>query len=507
MASEVYPLAKTGGLADVCAALPQALAALGVDVRLIVPGYESALDRVLHPQIKCNLDDILGIEDARLVSGEMPDSGIPVLLVDVPRLYRRAGSLYQAWDGSDWLDNDRRFAVFCHAAARIALGRADSLPAPDLVHCHDWHAGLVPLLLRGRPKAPPSVFTVHNMAFQGNFPPETFERLGLPAGSFGPDGVEFYGQVSFLKAGLQYADYLSTVSRRYAREVQTQEFGHGLDGLMRRRARRLCGIVNGIDTALWNPHANPWLPERFSDEDLAGKRICKRELQVELGLRDDPEAVLAVSACRLTHQKMIDVVADALPEMLARWPHLQFALLGQGERHLERRLAELAGNFPGRISVRIGYDEPEVHRLIAGADALLHGSRFEPCGLVQLYAMRYGAVPVVRRIGGLADTVRDVGLEALPDERATGFSFAEASREDMIAGLERAVAMHRQPPAWRKLQMQGMRTDFGWQRSARAYLRLYRALAARRRPGLARLPDGPDSHNAAGTVGASGLAI
>ncbi len=465
--AEVFPLAKTGGLADVCAALPRALHSLGADVRLLLPAYESALDGLRAPRIAADLGSLLGVP-ARLVAGELPDSELPIWLVDCPSLYRRAGTPYQDARGADWPDNALRFGVFCHAAARIALGEFGLGWLPQVLHCHDWHTGLAPYLVtRGHGKRPCTVFTVHNAAFQGCFPLESGERLGLPAEVLGVDGMEFYGRLSFLKAALRYADRLTTVSRSYARELLTPEFGYGLEGLIAARAADFIGILNGIDTELWNPATDAYIARRYTADDLDGKAVCKAELQNLGGMAEDAGAPLVAFASRLTSQKMADIALARLPSMLAQHPRMQFVLLGSGEHAIEAGFSDLARRFPGRLGIHIGYSAAEEHRLHAGADILLHGSRFEPCGLAQMYAMRYGTLPVVRRVGGLADTVTD---------REDGFVFEEASPQAMANALERSLESYEaQSESWRGLQQHAMKRDFAWDRPALEYLEVYAA--------------------------------
>lgn len=474
VSAEIFPLAKTGGLGDVCAALPRALAELGLDLRLLMPGYTQALDLVQAPRTLLDLGSVLGVEDLRLVEGRLPDSGLPVWLVDAPRLYRRAGTPYQSASREDWPDNALRFAVLSHVALRVVQLREQLGWAPEIVHCHDWHTGLTPWLLRslGRSR-PASVFTIHNAAFQGNYPLDLAPRLGLPQELLGADGIEFYGQLSLLKAGIRFADRITTVSPGYAREITTPEFGCGLDGLLRARGGALSGILNGIDTELWNPLTDPHIAHRYGPADRSGKQDCKRKLQQQLGLAEDPEAPLAIMVNRLTRQKMADVTLEQLPGLLHDHPDLQFAMLGQGDTDLERGYSELAQAFRGRVSSSIGYCEPEAHRLQAGGDLLLHGSRYEPCGLTQMYAMRYGTLPVVRRVGGLADSVVDAGDDASSEE-ATGFCFDEAHGEALRSGVERGLRLRQERAgAWQRLQQHAMSRDFGWRRSAQSYRRLY----------------------------------
>jgi starch synthase len=476
VAAEIFPLAKTGGLADVVGALPKALAQLGIDVRLMLPAYPSALEGATDGARAAPLGRIAGA-DVVLLSARMPDSGLPVYLVDAPELYRRDGSPYMDESGVDWPDNARRFGVLCHAAARVALGEAGLDWQPDVVHCHDWHTGLVPLLLaharrRHGDTRPRSVFTIHNAAFAGRFSFDAVRDLSLPPHACSVDGAEFYGDFSFLKAGIRYADKISAVSPTYAREICTPEYGCGFDGLLRARRSDLVGIMNGIDDRLWDPANDPHLAQAYSRERPDGKAACKADLQRELGLALNPAAPLAIFVSRITTQKMADVVLERLPGILHRRPQLQFALLGRGDRNLEAGFRALPEAFPGRVTINIQYSEQLAHRLHGGGDLLLHGSRFEPCGLTQLYAMRYGTVPVVRRVGGLADSVVDEGSQ--PD--ANGFVFEQADGDALAAGLERGVdAYEKSKDRWARLQRNAMAADFSWVSSARGYAALYAA--------------------------------
>lgn len=478
VASEIFPLAKTGGLADVCAALPAALTRLGADVRLVMPGYGQALDLVERPHVTATFDDVAGFDGVRIVTGRMPGTGLPVSLVDIPALYGNGGGIYQNADGSDREDNAIRFAALCHAAARLASGQDGSAWRPNVVHCNDWHTGLLPLILRAQsgPLAPRTVFTVHNMAFQGLFPWQQIGSLGLPADDGVHEALEFYGQANFLKAGLVFADFLTTVSPTYEREIRTPEYGCGLDPLVNLRSDLLAGILNGIDTDFWSPWENPSLSASYSARDMSGKHHCKRALQKELGLIEDDQAPLIISVGRLTCQKMADVLRDCLPAMLTAEPDRQFALLGNGDPRLEEDFAAIARAFPGRVAVETAYSEERAHRFHAGGDILIHGSRFEPCGLTQLYAMRFGTIPVVRPVGGLADTVTDATDEAIADGTATGFYFEEATEEAMLSAVGRAVGIYRQPLIWRRMQMAAMSSDFNWERSAQEYLGIYERL-------------------------------
>lgn len=478
VASEIFPLAKTGGLADVCGSLPQALACQGIDIRMLMPGYTEALDRIVAAQAIADLGEILPGVSAKLVSGWMPDSGLPVWLIDCPPLYRRGGSLYRDANGCDWIDNALRFAVLNHVAARIAAGRTALGWQPAIVHLHDWHTGLTPMLLSEyhgyRPK---TVFTVHNMAFQGLFPLHQASSLGLPSYASTLDGAEFYGRLSFLKAGIRFADTVTTVSGNYAREIETAEFGCGMEGLIRSR-HGVVGIMNGIDEHVWNPAMDSYLPDRYCADDMRGKQRCKASLQRELGLRVDASAPIAESVCRLTYQKMADVLLECLPLMLQEHPSLQVVVHGCGDRALEEGFSALAADYPGRMVAHIGYDEGLAHRLHAGADILLHGARFEPCGLTQLYAMRYGTVPVVRHIGGLADSVVDVSESMEKDEGFIGFVFDRPDSEALRGAVSRCIRLYQNDPeSWTRISRSAMRGDYGWRRSAAEYVKLYTQLA------------------------------
>jgi starch synthase len=476
VSSEIYPLAKTGGLADVSAALPAALAARGVDVRLVMPGYPRALMAAVDKRLVLQLPARDGRVATRLFAARLPESDLPVYLVDAPDLFNRDGGLYQDAHGHDWADNAARFAHFSRIAAELACGRLLRGWRADVVHANDWHTGLLPLFLGEGPLRPPVLFTIHNLAFQGLFPAETLAALRLAPELLTPDGIEFFGQMSFLKAGIRFSERLNTVSPTYAREILTQPHGCGLDGLLQHRADDLSGILNGVDYAVWDPAADPHLPARFDPHDLTGKHSCKLALQREFGLEPVADTPLLVWASRITHQKMADVALEVLPGLLQQHP-IQFALVGEGEAAFEQRFAELARAFPGRVAAHLGYAEPVAHRVFAAGDLLLHPARFEPCGLTPLYAMRYGTVPIASRVGGLADTIVDADESAIRNGGATGFACAEPGTDALRACIERALAAYAQPVLWRRIQQRAMAQDFGWDRSARRYLSLYRALA------------------------------
>ncbi|AXW64762.1 starch synthase (plasmid) [Ralstonia solanacearum] len=478
VASEAVPLAKTGGLGDMVGACAGALQRAGLHVTVMLPGYPAARAQLRDARVACALPDLPG-GPARVLLGAMPDTGVPVLLLDAPALFDRPGSPYLDACGEPYADNALRFAAFSQAAALVA-GGVPGLPAFDIVQAHDWHAALVPLLVKRAGLPVRTVLTVHNLAFQGNFPLRIARDLGMPADAVRE--AEFFGQFSFLKAGLLWADRITTVSRAYAREILTDTFGYGMQDVLRARRHDLVAILNGIDNTVWNPSKDAYLSRPYFTADLSGKHAAKRQLQALLRLPEDPHTPLLALGSRLTHQKMADVALRALPQLLEADPRLQVAVLGCGERSYERGMAALAARYPRQMAATIGYTERNAHMLHAGADLLLHGSRFEPCGLTPLYAMRYGTVPVASRVGGLVDTIADRGSPEAALRGATGFLFDGDTPEAMIGAVERALRVFAQPRAWRILQYNGMTTDFGWSQPAREYLALYATLAPRATP-------------------------
>lgn len=472
VAAEVYPLVKTGGLADVVAALPVAQAAAGADVRLLLPGLPAVLEAVQQPRLVLELGSVFGALRVRLLLARMPHSGMPVYLIEAPYLYRRGGGPYQDPQGEEWPDNLQRFALLGWVAAHLAGGDADLQWQPEVVHAHDWHAAMACAYIADHaPTETASVFTVHNMAFQGLFPLHDWPLLGLASRLMSPAGLEFHGQLSFMKAGLQFADRITTVSPGYAREIATHEFGFGLDGVVRSRAAQVSGILNGIDDTLWNPARDDAIAAHYDATQLQGKRRCRTALQAELGLQPDDDALLLVVVSRLTSQKGLDLLLAVLPELMQRG--VQLALQGSGEPALEAAFRMAAQAHAGRMQVHIGYDEARAHRLIAGADAIVVPSRFEPCGLTQLYGLRYGTLPIVRRVGGLADTVADDhDAQGRPP---SGFVFDAATPAALLQALDRARHLHRQQPAaWLQRQRRAMAEALGWDGPARSYLALYR---------------------------------
>lgn len=474
VASEIYPLVKTGGLADVVAALPPALAARGLDVRILLPGLPGILDGMTGLKPVMKIGPVFGAALVTLLKGRLPDSGVPAYVIDAPFLYRREGNPYVGSDGQDWVDNHRRFALLGWTAAHIASGELDADWIPDVVHAHDWHAGLTPAYMAQNPALKtPSVFTIHNLAFRGIFPMDCSTDLGLPMRKLTPMGIEFHGKISFMKAGLIYSSKITTVSPTYAQEIRTPEFGCGLEGVLRDRGSDLSGILNGVDYSVWNPE-DPVIAKPFNADSLKGKKACKHALQDELGLSKNAEAPLFAVVSRLTSQKGMDLLLAALPELLR--DGAQLAVLGTGDGDLEAGFRYAAAANPENVAVYIGYDEAMSHRFIAGADVLLVPSRFEPCGLTQLYALRYGTLPLVRRVGGLADTVVDATPEAIQSDRATGFVFDDPARHALGARIREACALYAEENTWKQIQRRGMLQDFSWDDSAAHYEALYRDL-------------------------------
>jgi starch synthase len=475
VASEIFPLVKTGGLADVIGALPGALAEEGVAVRTLIPGYPAVVGALHRARTVRTESDLFG-EKARLLAAHAGD--LDLLVLDAPHLYARPGNPYLGPDGRDWPDNAVRFAALARVAADIGGGALRGY-TPAVVHAHDWQAGLAPAYLHYRGGARPgTVMTVHNLAFPGKASRDLLERLGLPARAYAVDGVEFHGTISLLKAGLRFADRITTVSPAYAVEIRTVEAGMGFDGLLRARAGVLSGILNGIDTAIWNPASDTLIAAPFRRTTLAKRAANKAALQARMGLAQEADAPLFGVVSRLTWQKGMDLLLTCLPVLRALGA--QLALVGAGEAEIEAEFRREAANAPGRIGCVIGYDEALAHLLQAGVDALLVPSRFEPCGLTQLCALRYGAIPVVARVGGLADTVIDANTAALAAGVATGVQFAPVSADMLDVALRRTVALYREPAVWRTLQKNGMATDVSWRGPASQYAKLYRGLVEAR---------------------------
>lgn len=482
-AAEVFPLVKTGGLADVVGALPEALIAAGADVRLVFPGLPAILAGMVDATVVCELGALFGAGRVTLRLGRLAHSGVLAYVVDAPYLYRRPGNPYLAHDGSEWADNLQRFALLGWVAAHLAAGELDTHWAPDVLHCHDWHAAMACAYITCHPGAlVATVYTIHNLAYQGLFPVEDFHLLELPSRLMVSQGLEFHGQLSFMKAGLKFAQRVTTVSPNYAREIATPEFGFGLDGVIRARKVHVSGILNGVDGDIWNPASDPQIEATYCVQAMGGKARCKAALQKELGLGVDPDAPLFAVVSRLTSQKGLDLVLAALPDLFHGPVEggVQLAVQGNGDPALEAAFTDAAIAYPGRVAVWMGYDESLAHRMIAGADAILVPSRFEPCGLTQLYALRYGTVPVVRQVGGLADTVVDATADAVAADTATGFMFGPASTQELWHAISRTVDAYRKPALWSQLVLRGMAQNFSWNVAATQYLALYEDARAER---------------------------
>jgi len=468
VASELYPLVKTGGLADAAGALPAALAPHDVAVRTLIPGYRQVLARLEAPRVAMQIPGFFG-GMARVL--ESRTEGLDLYALDAPHLFDRPGGPYTAPGSAEWSDNAARFAALGRAAATIAQAQGFAV-----LHAHDWQAGLAPAYLRFAPRRVPSLFTIHNLAYQGKFPAAVFPGLGLPPEAFRREGLEYYGTVGFLKAGLWYADAINTVSPSYAEEILTPSGGMGLDGLLRGRAGDLHGILNGLDTTEWNPATDPHLAARFTPEDVAPRVANRAALQKRFGLVRDPRVPLFAFIGRLAWQKGADLLLEAAHVLMEGGA--QLAIIGSGEDGLEHACRGFAVANPGRAGVFIGFDEGLARLVYGGADALIVPSRFEPCGLAQLAALRYGAVPVVARTGGLADTIIDASPMALAADCATGVQVAPGSADALAAGLRRSLTLFRDAAAWRGLQARGMATDVSWGPSAARYAALLKGLAA-----------------------------
>jgi len=478
--AEIYPLIKTGGLADVLGALPQALCAQGADLRLLLPGLPGIIDAVLHAKRVCRIGPIFGAASVTLLLAQIPYSHVPAYVIDAPFLYRRGGGPYQDRHGAEWTDNLQRFGLLGWVAAQLAQGQLDPDWHAEVVHAHDWHAALSCAYLHAHPAGEASsVFTVHNLAFQGLFPQGDWALLGLSSRYLSPSALEFHGQLSFMKAGLKFADRITTVSPTYAREIATAEFGMGLEGVIRGRGAAVSGILNGIDTQVWDPAADSALSQRYSASQPQGKALCKVALQKQFGLLAEPGAPLLGLVSRLTSQKGLDLVLSVLPEIIRMGG--QLVVQGTGEAALEAAFRIAAEAHPGRVGVLLGYDETGAHRLVAGADMILVPSRFEPCGLTQMYGLRYGTVPIVRRVGGLADTVHDMGQANPAGAPGNGFVFDTAQPEALRDAIARAFDQYRQPQDWARLMQLGMAENLSWDLPARQYMALYERLGSERR--------------------------
>ncbi len=468
--SEAAPLIKTGGLADVSGSLPAALHGLGEDIRLILPAYPQAVERVGKTRVAARFR--IDGNPLRLLEGTMPDSGVTVWLLDSPDHFDREGNPYVDAKGKDWPDNAERFILFSKAVAGIAMGQGRLDWRPDVVHCNDWQTGLVAALLDGKEDRPATIFSIHNLAYQGRFPAKAFDKAKLPTRLWHYAGLEYFGDLSLIKGGLAYADRITTVSPTYASEICTPLGGHGMDSLLSYRRGRLSGILNGVDYAIWDPSIDSLLPTNYSVSKPAGKKANKDILQKRLHLPQKPDAPLLGLVSRFAEQKGIDLVLEAAPELLKH--SVQIVLLGSGNSELEQAARTLARKYPRQVAANIGYDEGLAHLIEAGSDFFLMPSRFEPCGLNQLYSLRYGTLPIVRRTGGLADTVVHCDKQSLANGSATGFVFEYPTADGLLWACEQALACYAKTPCHNKVMKNAMVQDFSWDRSARQYLEVYR---------------------------------
>ena len=473
--SEVYPLIKTGGLADVAASLPRALLKLGQDVKILLPAYASVLEKAKSIGIK----EVAQLEiegySISLKQTRLPGTKVIVWLVDIPEFFEREGNPYCGPDGNDWFDHHKRFYVFARGAELIALDQVGLNWQPIIVHCNDWQTGLIPALLSLHPNHPATVFTIHNLAYRGLFSYQAFAELNLPAVFWHHERLEFYGQMSFIKGGLAFADFITTVSPSYANEIQSPEFGNGLDGLIRYRKDAIAGILNGIDTDEWNPGTDPHLTCNYNRRTLGNKTKNKLALQEELGLTVNPEIPLLGFVGRLVDQKGVDLILEQMNQLLTL--NCQLVVLGSGFPHYEKALKNIAEQHPEKVSVTLGYNESFAHRIEASSDIFLMPSIFEPCGLNQLYSLRYGTLPVVRAVGGLRDTVFEQTLESKL-ELANGFVFHGAAAGELFSAIQRAILLFQQKDQWKQLQLNAMSKDFSWDASAKEYLAIYEQIVS-----------------------------
>ena len=471
--SELYPLLKTGGLADVMGALPFAQQEIGIDARVLLPAYPAIARGVENTSVVAEFDNFAGHIVLRY--GEY--NGLGVYLIDAPHLYAREGNPYHDADYNDYGDNYKRFALLGWVGAELATG-LDHWWRAEVVHSHDWHAGLTSAYLFNKGRPAKSVFTIHNLAYQGQFNAHHLHEIGLPAGMFHVNGLELFGQISYLKSGLYYSDVVTAVSPTYAQEITSPEFAYGLQGLLGglQQQQRLVGILNGVDAKIWHPRADHYIAHHYDVKSMAGKKQNKQALQAYFNLPQEDNALLFVMVTRLTEQKGVDLLIDSAQEIVEQGG--QLAILGAGAPHLEAGIQQLAHTYPQNIAVKIGYDEALSHLLVAGGDVILVPSRFEPCGLTQLYGLQYGTLPLVRATGGLNDTVVNCDEHSLKVRSATGFVFVQANAEELRQALRAAFALWHKPRTWAQVRANAMAQDFSWQISARHYQALYERILA-----------------------------
>jgi len=477
--SEAFPLIKTGGLADVSGSLPAALQKIGADIRILIPGYPSVLDKLINPKFLTTISNLPHIGAVNLILGEMPETKVPVMAIESIGLYQRDGGPYVDATGKDWEDNPYRFGTLSLIAAILS---SDQSPlkdwTPDITHCNDWQSGLTPAFMHfmransSKINHAKSVLSIHNLAFQGCYSANWVTRLGLPAESYQINGVEYYGQLSFLKAAIFYADGLSTVSPTYAKEIQTEAYGFGMEGLLTARGKEIHGILNGLDTKEWNPATDQHLAQHYDASNLTGKQTVKSTLQTKLGLKIEAQTPLLGVVSRLTHQKGLDMLLACAEDLIALHD-CQLVVLGSGDGNLEKGFRDLALKFPNQVSVTIGYNEELSHQIMAGCDIFIMPSRFEPCGLNQMYGLRYGTPPVVTHTGGLADSVEDSNDISINNKTATGFVMRKADPSELVSVVKRAIGYYQNKKVWKEIQENGMRLNLDWSRSAETYMTMY----------------------------------
>lgn len=479
--AEVFPLAKTGGLADVCAALPSALRAFGAEARILMPAYRGVTDKIATRAVGRPFQPLAGADKVRLLKGTLPGSRVPVYLVHCPELYDRPGNPYADPYGNEHPDNAMRFGVLSKIAAMFGTTVGIDGWRADVVHGHDWHCGLASAYLEfDEGSTAASVFTIHNLAYQGNFNRKVRKSLGIDSLAFHMDGLEFYGHLSFMKAGIFYADAVTTVSPTYAKEIQQSRLGYGMDGVLRYRADRLSGILNGIDTGEWNPETDTRIPAPYSSTDMSGKNRCRTTLLKRVGMDPDSSDLVVGMLGRMTAQKGWQLVIDAAPALVERG--IRLVLVGSGHAEYEEKIGRLAARYPDRLGYRNGFDEDFAHQLVAGVDAITIPSIFEPCGLVQMYAQRYGTIPVAHRTGGLIDSIVDISDRG--SSPPTGFLFGPAGAPDLVRAVSRAADVRASEPAeWERLRANGMARDFSWHSPARQYAEVYQTALDIRRSG------------------------
>jgi starch synthase len=474
--SEVHPLIKTGGLADVSASLPIALQEQGEDVRIIMPAYRACLSVLAEINIIASVKVDGYHLRVDIIESKLPDTDLTLWLLHSPHHFDRAGGPYSSLDGHDWEDNAARFALFSRVIAALAMGQVGSIDwQPDILHCNDWQTGLAPALIANEPQRPTTVFTIHNLAYQGLFSRAVFDALDLPLSLWSSEGIEFYDLMSFMKGGLIFADHITTVSPTYAEEICSYEFGYGLEGLLTQRAAegKLTGILNGIDNHEWDPNSDSYIAKHFSVKTLKNKRLCKDDVLRYFSLPDKEDALVIGLISRLVSQKGIDLALSAVDTLLAEEANIQLVCLGSGDPTFEQDLRILRAKYPDRVGVHIAYNENLAHKIEAGADVFLMPSRFEPCGLNQLYSLRYGTLPIVRNTGGLADSVVNASEENRKAGTATGFKFEASTAEELLAVMREAIQLFGRPRIWRKMVITAMESNFSWDKSAKRYIALY----------------------------------